>query len=353
MSSDRAIRVKADDIDLKLTLSAKLQKKSFADAVLAPFTKAYNKKKGTEWTVDDLVSVTVDDELMTDYSLTASIVLLSGETVEAKLMYRVPTRREMLLETDPFAKQTWEPPKPAEGVSNAGTVDFIADEDDRSEIEKLKAERRAKRLEKEREAPPPPPPDISDSGTAAADAATAAATATAAGAATSAAPPAAAVAPEKTPEETAASMAAASLSKLQSTEATVEMLQAQLEHLTVKAEAIEGKSQPGVRKEDVQKVAKKELQDMLKEINALLVGLDEVSLFSIATEEERLDARARKKHCVMLLEERILPSAKALQRRVEGTSTPAAVAATAPPPKPAPPPTTGQSAEIDSDVSDD
>jgi hypothetical protein len=340
MSSERTIQVKADDINLKLTLSAKLQKKSFADAVLAPFTKAYNKKKGTEWTVDDLVSVTVDDELMTDYSLTASIVLLSGETVEAKLMYRVPTRREMLLETDPFAKQTWEPPKPAEGGSNAGTVDFIADEDDRSEIEKLKAERRAKRLEKEREAPPPPPPDVSDGGAAAA-------------AATSAAPPAAAAASEKTPEETAASLAAASLSKLQSTEATVEMLQAQLEHLTVKAEAIEGKPQPGVRKEDVQKVAKKELQDMLKEVNALLVGLDEVSLFSIATEEERLDARARKKHCVMLLEERILPSAKALQRRVEGTPSGAAVAAPAAPPKAAPPPTTGQSAEIDSDVSDD
>ena len=329
MSGERAIRVKADDIELKLTLSVKLQRKPFRDAVLKPFTNAYNKKKGTEWTVDDLVSVTVDDEFMTDYSLAASIVLLSTETVTAQLMYRVAARREMMLEADPFSGQQWEPPKPPEGASNAGTVDFIADEDDRSEIEKLKAERRAKRLEKELSAQKEaPPPDVTDGATAAAQ------------------PPAATVPQDATPAapEDNSSLAAASLASLQSSEATVEMLQAQLEHLTVKVEAIEGPAQPGVRKEDVEKVARKELQDVLKEVNALLVGLDEVSLFCIATEEERLAARARKKHCALLLEDRILPSAKALQRRMDGVKRPA--------PAPAAPAASRapvQSAEIDSD----
>jgi hypothetical protein len=328
-AGERAIRVKADDIELKLTLSAKLLKKSFRDAVLKPFSNAYNKKKGTEWTVDDLVSVTVDDEFMTDYSLAASIVLLSTEIVTAQLMYRVAPRREMMLEADPFSGQQWEPPKAPEGA-NVGTVDFIADEDDRSEIEKLKAERRAKRLEKESSAQKEAtPPDVSD------------------GAAAAAPPPPPAAAPEAAPAapEDNASLAAASLASLQSSESTVEMLQVQVEHLTFKIEAIEGPAQPGVRKEDVEKVARKELQDVLKQVNAQLVGLDEVSLFCIATEEERLDARARKKHCVMLLEDRILPSAKALQRRIDGVKPPTTTTAPAPAASRAP----VRSAEIDSD----
>ena len=139
----RAIRVSADDVELKLTLSAKLQKKSFADAVLVPFTKAFNKRKGTEWKVDDLVSVSVDDEYVTDFSVPASVVLAGVEMVFASLTYRTLPKREMLLDSDPFSGKQWEPP------TAGGTVDFIADEDDRSEIEKLKAERRAKRLEKE------------------------------------------------------------------------------------------------------------------------------------------------------------------------------------------------------------
>lgn len=287
--SERAVRVKADDIELKLTLSAKLLKKPFGDAVLAPFTKAYNKKKGTEWTVSDLVSVRVDDEYMTDYSLPASIVLLAGETVLAELMYRVPPRREMMLDSDPFSGQKWEPPKA--DSSSAGTVDFVADEDDRSEIEKIKAERRAKRIEKEaadKEA------DVSDP-----------------------APAPAAAAPPPTPPPAAedqAAAASASLERLATVESSVATLQAQVELLTCKVEAVDGPSPPN----DLEKIAKKELGDVVKEMHELLAGLDEISLFAITKEEERLEARTRKKHAATMLESRLLPAAKTLQRRLEG-----------------------------------
>ena len=46
MSAERSVTVSAETTTLRLTLSAKLQKKSFADAVLAPFIKAFNKKQG-------------------------------------------------------------------------------------------------------------------------------------------------------------------------------------------------------------------------------------------------------------------------------------------------------------------
>ena len=108
-AADRTILVSADTVSLKLTLSAKLQKRPFSDAVLAPFCKAYNKKKGTDWTVDDLVSVCVDDELMTDYTVAASVVLLSGSTVSAALAFRV-TRPEMQLNADPFSGESWSAP---------------------------------------------------------------------------------------------------------------------------------------------------------------------------------------------------------------------------------------------------
>lgn len=42
--AERCIRVAAGTVSLKLTLSPKLLKKSFTDAVLSPFIKAYNKK---------------------------------------------------------------------------------------------------------------------------------------------------------------------------------------------------------------------------------------------------------------------------------------------------------------------
>ena len=44
MSSDRAIRVTAGTVSLKLTLTPKLLKRSLTDAVINPFIKAYNKK---------------------------------------------------------------------------------------------------------------------------------------------------------------------------------------------------------------------------------------------------------------------------------------------------------------------
>ncbi len=142
MSDDRAVQVKAGTVNLKLTLNAKLLKKSFRDAVLTPFIKAYNKKSSTDWTADDLVSVTVDGSLMTDYGVAASVVLLSGSVVSAELQFRVVKTQPGSELPGPFSGEKWSAP-------SGGDVAFVQDEDDRSEIEKLKAQRREARLMRE------------------------------------------------------------------------------------------------------------------------------------------------------------------------------------------------------------
>ena len=66
------------------------------------------------------MSVTVDDDLVTDLTVPGSVVLLSGTTVDAELMFRVVAKQEMLL-PDPFSGEKWEAPK-------GGEVQFIQDE---------------------------------------------------------------------------------------------------------------------------------------------------------------------------------------------------------------------------------
>jgi len=310
MSSDeRAIRVGADDVTLRLTLSAKLQKKPFADAVLTPFIKAFNKKKGTEWTVNDLVSVTVEDDLVTDYSVPASVVLLSNETVDAKLCFSQQQKREMLLDSDPFSGQKWEAPK-------GGDVDFIADEDDRSEVEKLKAKRREARLAKEAEAggsataaaaavpaePPPPPP-----------------------------PPPAAV------REAGGESSADGVVVLKALSATEEAVS----RLGTEAISLSGVCVIATGPEAEE--AKKRLASLSAEVGALIQSMDDVTFAGLAEDAREL-ARARKKEVVATLEGWLLPEVTRMQKQLAASgggvaSLPASAAAVEP----------TKSAEIDSD----
>ena len=63
-------------------------------------------------------------------------------------------RRNMQLDADPFSSEQWQPPAAMSG----GTVEFITDEDDRSEVEQLKVKRRVARLAKEAAGGPLPHP---------------------------------------------------------------------------------------------------------------------------------------------------------------------------------------------------
>ena len=326
--SERAIRVSAEDVELKLTLSAKLLKKPFADAVLAPFTKAFNKRKGTEWKVDDLVSVAVDSVYMTDFSVPATVVLLV-DTVHAVLTYRSLPRREMLLDDDPFSGKQWEPPPPS--GNSAGTVDFIADEDDRSEIEKLKAERRAKRLEKEaaKAAEKEQSTHAQPSVAAPADEPRreAAPVANPTSASTS------------TGTQLAEAIADASddvadpLALLDDAERSVAAVRAQVDGIAVE---VRGDAQAGKAGDE----HARRLTVALREINRLMVALDEITLGALSGGEQAT-LRARKKAASALLEEELMPTVKTLQHVVAGSKAMPA----------APPVELGAkpSAEIDSD----
>ena len=234
-------------------------------------------------------------------------------------MFRVAPRREMQLETDPFSGQKWEPPAPPEGVAG-GTVDFIADEDDRSEIEKLKAERRAKRLEKEQAA------SCAGGGEG--------------GSSSSDAAPKDAAAPVPPPTASRDSSAGTALEALQAAETGAKALQARLDHLTGQVKAVEAQSVAPL-------VPKQELQDACRTMNKLLAGLDEISLGDIADDEKRSDARGRKKQVAACLEMQLMPAANALLARLESGTAATGPPAAKPVVAPAAPP--GKSAEIDSD----
>lgn len=148
--SDRCTRVTCGDVSLKLTLTAKQLAKPFDQAVLAPFLKAYSKKVGTTCTVDQVTCVKVDDVMLGDTTIAASVVLLTGETVDTEITLRAAAPQapaKPAFEYNPFgaAKDGASARAPPPG----GTKDF--DEDDRSEVEKIKEARRAARMAKQNE----------------------------------------------------------------------------------------------------------------------------------------------------------------------------------------------------------
>ena len=143
--AERSTVVSCGDVSLKLTLTAKQLSKPFDQAVLAPFLKAYSKKTGTTVSVDKVTCVKVDDVMLGDPTIAASVVLLKGEAVDTEIFLRNMQAPKPAFEYNPFgaAKDGASARAPPPGTA---TKDF--DEDDRSEVEKIKEARRAARAAK-------------------------------------------------------------------------------------------------------------------------------------------------------------------------------------------------------------
>ena len=149
MLADRSTLVKLDDVSLKLTLSDKLLRKPFDQAVLSPFLKAYAKRTGNKATLDQVSCVKVDGVLLGDLSIAASIVLLTTEAVDTDIFMRHPDLRaappQPAFEYSPFGAASDGPS--ARAPPGASLKDF--DEDGRSEVEQLKEARRTARQARE------------------------------------------------------------------------------------------------------------------------------------------------------------------------------------------------------------
>ena len=284
MSDERKIRVKANEVELKLTLTAKLLSKSFEDAVITPFIKAYNKRALTAVHRNDLLGVRIDDDqVLSDLSVPASIVLLKNETVCAELSFRAAYNPAMELPSNPFQA----PPTnfgPTPGLNSGPSapkerlVDF--DDGDRSEIEKLKAERRAARLAREGSA------KVDEAADGVADAVVAASIST----------------PE--PEEPTA------LAQLAAAEEQLEALR--VETAAIRAMLVDTS---GEFAEALLDEASKRAAALSAAVNKLQFGMDEISLGEL-DEELVAPARARRKAINLGLEEDLLSAARKLPAEI-------------------------------------
>ena len=164
MADERKVVVTLSDIELKLTLTNKLLKKPFDQAVLNPFLKVYSKRTDSPrvLTSQDVSRVMLDDVMMGDLTIPASVVLLKGETVYTEIFLRSKESASTYASTicddpfsglDPFAVAAARAPPAAAASARlppaAGTVEF----DGKSEVERLKDQRRAARLAREVSAP--------------------------------------------------------------------------------------------------------------------------------------------------------------------------------------------------------
>ena len=150
MLAERSTLVKLDDVSLKLTLSDKLLRKPFDQAVLSPFLKAYSKRTGNMATLDQISCVKADGVILGDLSIAASIVLLTTEAVDTEIVLRHPDLRappppKPTFEYNPFGAVSDGPS--ARAPPGAPLDDF--DEDGRSTVERLKEARRAARQARE------------------------------------------------------------------------------------------------------------------------------------------------------------------------------------------------------------
>ena len=150
MLAERSTLVTLGDVSLKLTLSDKLLRKPFDQAVLSPFLKAYAKRSGNTATLDQISCVKVDGVILGDLSIAASIVLLTTEAVDTEIVLRHPDLRappppKPTFEYNPFGAASDGPS--ARAPPGAALDDF--DEDGRSDVERLKEARRAARQARE------------------------------------------------------------------------------------------------------------------------------------------------------------------------------------------------------------
>ena len=145
MLAERSTLVQLDDVSLKLTLSDKLLRKPFDQAVLSPFLKAYNKRTGNTATLDQVSCVRVDGVTLGDLSFTASVVLLTSEAVDTEIFLKAAAAPEPAFEYNPFGAASDGPS--ARAPPGTPLNDF--DEDGRSEVEQLKEARRTARQARE------------------------------------------------------------------------------------------------------------------------------------------------------------------------------------------------------------
>ena len=360
MPDERKIRVTCGTVSLQLTLGAKLLAKPFDEAVIKPFLTAYVKRTGEPAELSRVARVEVDEEMLGDTSIGASVVLLKNETVDAEIFLRPieaqHTLRANEISADPFAPL----PEilPSSGGASAGgrtlaappprdmskdTVDF--DEDNLTPIERLKRERRAARergeaassIEILKQAAATSlvlqEVDATSVGASAAAQATVNAKPTSPQAAVPAMPqptPPTPPPPPPPPLAVAASAANAATDALDEAESAVARLSAELAALTDACE--DGAATGEAQREE----ASKRAAALLSQVGRVIQALDDVAMGHLA-DSDREDARARKKRAVATLEGTLLPAVQRVQQQLLPTTRDAGGRAAAP------------SAEIDSD----
>ena len=386
MSDERKIKVSCGEVTLQLTLTSKLLAKPFEDAVLKPFLKAYSKRTGEAADVRRVARVEVDEEMLGDHGIAASVVLLARETVSAEIFLRPVEVEEAMraseLICDPFAA----PPQDImRGGASAGgrTVHAPAprdisqdkvefDEDNMTPVERLKKERREAREARERleasAADNAVLHDVSDSAlalgarvrveglTSAAgsgmngkegvlvewkadkerwevrlDGADGTVNVKAANLVVTA--PAAPVAPPTVADADTAAASTAALAALAGVEREALALKVKISTLEPVVDSAISKAEDATMSG-----AKRQVTDVVASVGRLVAALDEIGLGDVTNDKVRADARGRRKQTSAILEGALLPAAHALQRKLHEAALPAA-----------PPISTKPTAEIDSD----
>ena len=366
MPNERKIRVTCGAVSLQLTLGAKLLAKPFDEAVIKPFLTAYAKRTGEPAELSRVARVEVDEEMLGDTSIGASVVLLKNETVDAEIFLRPIEVQESLraneISADPFAPLPAILPCTSGGATASGrtlaappprdmskdTVDF--DEDNLTPIERLKRERRAARERGEAASSIEilkqtaaasvvlQEVDATSAGTSAAAQAAVNAKPTSPQAAVPAMPqppqppqppPPPTPPPPPPPLAVAASAANAATDALDEAESAVARLSAELAALTDACE--DGAATGEAQREE----ASKRAAALLSQVGRVIQALDDVAMGHLA-DSDREDARARKKRAVATLEGTLLPAVQRVQQQLLPTRDAGGCAA-------------APSAEIDSD----
>ena len=343
MPEERKIRVTCGAVSLQLTLGAKLLAKPFDEAVIKPFLTAYAKRTGEPAELSRVARVEVDEEMLGDTSIGASVVLLKNETVDAEIFLRPIEVQESLraneISADPFAPLPEILPSTSGGATASGrtlaappprdmskdTVDF--DEDNLTPIERLKRERRAARergeaassIEILKQAAAATvvlqEVDATSAGTSAAAQAAVSAKPTSSQAAVPAmpqppqAPPPPPPPPPLPPLAVAASAANAATDALDEAESAVARLSAELAALTDACE--DGAATGEAQREE----ASKRAAALLSQVGRVIQALDDVAMGHLA-DSDREDARARKKRAVATLEGTLLPAVQRVQQQL-------------------------------------
>ena len=343
MPEERKIRVTCGAVSLQLTLGAKLLAKPFDEAVIKPFLTAYAKRTGEHAELSRVARVEVDEEMLGDTSIGASVVLLKNETVDAEIFLRPIEVQESLraneISADPFAPLPEILPSTSGGATASGrtlaappprdmskdTVDF--DEDNLTPIERLKRERRAARergeaassIEILKQAAAASvvlqEVDTTSAGTSAAAQAAVSAKPTSPQAAVPAmpqppqAPPPPPPPPPLPPLAVAASAANAATDALDEAESAVARLSAELAALTDACE--DGAATGEAQREE----ASKRAAALLSQVGRVIQALDDVAMGHLA-DSDREDARARKKRAIATLEGTLLPAVQRVQQQL-------------------------------------